>query len=368
MTVRGTKERLAIGSAKSKPGGKVSGRLKVADKAFSSLELPVSIIQGKSPGPTLALIAGEHGCEYCGIVAAVRIIRDISPSAIKGTLVVVPLANPPAFEDRTLFVNPIDYVNVYSSYPGSPDGTASYKMAHAIFNEVALKADYVIHLHGADYNEELFPFNYYAKSGNEHVDAVSRKMASCFPVDYVLESIVAEESSVGSPKGTTYAATAKGTLYGEVSSRGIPATMCESGREGKVEEELVKVHYEGVRNVMKLIGMLPGNPTLRKMQSKLYGPVLVNNTRPGLFNPIVKVGQSVSEREKIAEILDFEGNVVESIRSPISGIVVDRINFAAADAFPTQKQPYLFYIAKVVEARARLTGKPETDIDVGRPN
>ena len=60
----------------------------------------MTIIQGKEPGPTFVVLAGEHGCEYCGIFAAVRIIKDIEPETIKGTLIVLPLANPPAFEER----------------------------------------------------------------------------------------------------------------------------------------------------------------------------------------------------------------------------------------------------------------------------
>jgi uncharacterized protein len=337
---------IRVGNVSSIPGTKQSGLLKVGEKAASSIELPITIIQGELPGPTLVVLAGEHGCEYCGIFAAVRVIRDIQPGSIKGTLVVMPLANPPAFEERSLFVNPIDAVNLYASYPGSPDGTISHIMAHKIFSEVTSFADYLIHLHGADYNESLVPFNYYAHTGNPKVDLMSRKMASCFPVDYVLEAEKATDVSTGSPKGTSYAATATGTLYGEASAKGIPSTMCESGREGKIEENFVQIHYSGIINTMKLIGMMPGAPSLKENQSKLTSPVLVSNRRAGIFNAKANIGDKVTKGQPIGEILNFTGEVVELISTPIDGMIVDRINFAAADAFPTQKQPYLFYIAK----------------------
>src|SRR5579864_7754065 len=171
-TLRGSLPQIRIGDVISHPGTKQSGILKIAEKAASSIELPVSIIQGSSPGPTLAVLAGEHGCEYCGIFAAVRIIKDVQPENIRGTLVVLPLANPPAFEERALFVNPIDAVNIYASYPGSKDGTISYIMANRIFSELTAIADSIIHLHGADYNESLVPFNYYARTGNSKVDSM----------------------------------------------------------------------------------------------------------------------------------------------------------------------------------------------------
>jgi len=347
MSVDNQKPRtIRIGDVSSVPGSKQSGRFKVGEKAASSIELPVTIIQGETAGPTLVVLAGEHGCEYCGIFAAVCVIRDLQARDLRGTLVVLPLANPPAFEERSLFVNPIDVVNLYASYPGSPDGTISYIMAHKIFSEITSIANYLIHLHGADYNESLVPFNYYAHTGNSQVDSMSRKMAGCFSVDYVLEAETAPDASSGSPKGTSYAATATGTLYGEASARGIPSTMCESGREGKIEEEFVKIHYNGIINTLKLLGMLPGEPVLREHQSKLTSPVLVSNQKAGIFHGLVDIGDKVTKGQPIGEILNFTGDVIESIVSPIDGMIVDRINFAAADAFPTQKQPYLFYIAK----------------------
>lgn len=338
---------IRVGNVTSSPGTKQSGHLTVGEKAASSIELPVTIIQGAQPGPTLVVLAGEHGCEYCGIFAAVRVIKEVQPENIRGTLVILPLANPPAFEERALFVNPIDVVNLYASYPGSPDGTISYIMAHRIFSEVTSIANYLIHLHGADYNESLIPFNYYARTGNSSVDSMSRKLASCFPVDYVLETERASDVTSGSPKGTSYAASAAGTLYGEASARGIPSTMCEAGREGKIEEEFVNIHYSGIINSLKLLGMMSGEPILGEHQSKLTSPALVSNRRAGIFNPLAKIGDMVTNGQRIGEILNFTGDVVESITSPVDGMIVDRINFAAADAFPTQKQPYLFYIASV---------------------
>jgi uncharacterized protein len=335
-----------VGDVSSVPGTKQSGRFRVGEKAASTIDLPVTVIQGRISGPTLVVLAGEHGCEYCGIFAAVRVIRDVQPENLRGTLVVLPLANPPAFEERALFVNPIDVVNLYASYPGSPDGTISYIMAHRIFSEITAIADCLIHLHGADYNESLIPFNYYAHTGNAKVDSMSQKLASCFPVKYVLEAEMARDASTGSPKGTSYAATATGTLYGEAAARGIPATMCESGREGKIEEEFVMIHYTGIMNSMKLLGMLPGSPSLVEHQSKLTSPVLVSNRKAGIFHGLARIGDQVTKGQTIGEILNFTGEVTEAILSPIDGMVVDRINFAAADAFPTQKQPYLFYIAK----------------------
>jgi predicted deacylase len=204
-----------------------------------------------------------------------------------------------------------------------------------------------VHLHGADYNEELVPFNYYAKTGKKQVDEMSLKITRCFPSKFYLEAVLEEDVTVGAPKGTSYAANARGTLYGEASAKGIPATMAEAGREGKVEDEFVSILCNGVNNVMKLIGMKKGDVFQNTEMKRLHSPILVTNKRGGVFLPKSNIGEFVEKGDELAEIVDLKGDVIEVIRSPTDGMIVDRINFAAADSFPTPRQPYLFYIAKV---------------------
>ncbi len=336
-----------VGNLVGSPGKKVSGLFTVAERAASRIELPVSIIQGKREGPTLVVIAGEHGCEYSGIVGAVQFIRDLDPSELSGTIVVVPLANPIAFDERYLFVNPIDQVNTYGAYPGNPDATVTFRVAYMLLHEVALKGDAVVHLHGADYNEALVPFNYVPITGDRALDRRSADLARCFQVKYHLRALPASKSNSRPPVGTTYAVTADGTLYWESATHGIPATMVEAGKEGKADEETIAIHYQGLMNVARHLGILPGKPKYERNTQTFYNPVLVANKSAGLFIPKVPYGERVKKGQAIGEIWNFKGDVLETIRSPVNGMVVCRINFSAADSYPTQTQPYLFYVAEV---------------------
>ena len=338
---------IRIGNVVGSPGKKISGLFAVAERAASKIELPVSIIQGTKQGPTLVVIAGEHGCEYSGIVGAVKFIRDLDPRDVSGTIVVVPLANPVAFDQRYLFVNPIDQVNTYGAYPGNADATVTFRIAHKILNEIALKGDALVHLHGADYNEALVPFNYVPMTGDEDLDRKSADLARCFPVKYHLRALPASKSKSRPPVGTTYAVTADGTLYWESATHGVPATMVEAGKEGKADEETVAIHYEGLMNVARHLGILPGKARQEKQTQTFINPVLVANKSAGLFIPKVSYGEKVKKRQALGEIWNFEGRTLETIRSPINGMVVCRINFTAADSYPTQIQPYLFYMAEL---------------------
>lgn len=338
---------LEIGGVKAIPGRKVHGKFTVAQRAASSIDLPLTIVQGRKDGPTLVVVAGEHGCEYSGIVAAVKLARDLRAEDLSGTVVIVPLANPVAFEQRYLFVNPIDQVNPYGAYPGNPNATVTFQIAHGILNKLALKGNAVVHLHGADYNEALIPFNYVPVTGKAEIDKQSSQLASCFPVRYHLRAMPAAKSKGRPPLGTTYAVTADGTLYWESATHGIPATMVEAGKEGKADDETVSIHYNGLINVLKHLGILRGKPTYQTNVRTLHDPVLVANKSAGLFMPTVSYGDPVKKGQVLGEIWNFQGEVLETLRSPVDGLVVCRINFTAADSYPTQTQPYLFYITEV---------------------
>ena len=328
---------------------KKSGKLTVAHRSFSEVNSPITVIRGKTSGPTLAVLAGEHGVEYCGIAAALKLCREIQPEQISGTLIVVPVVNILSFESRSLFVTPTDTVNIYTTYPGDADGSITYSIAKKIFDEVVLKANYVIHLHGGDANEALVPFTYFAVTGDKKIDEVSEAMARSFPVEYVYPMSERKISHTlqDAPKGTTYTTSVEGTIYREASIRGIPGTMSEIGREGKIEQEFVNKQYTGIINVMKYLHMIPGGPQVNWNAKKLKNAVLVSAKKGGLFQPSVQIGDRVRRNQVIGEILDLDGETAEAILSPIDGVVICRMNYAATDPNPLPQQPYLYYITEI---------------------
>lgn len=60
-----------------------------------------------NPGKTLAVMGGVHGNETCGPAAITRLLADLDSGAIalqRGTLQVIPVANPRAYAQKTRFV------------------------------------------------------------------------------------------------------------------------------------------------------------------------------------------------------------------------------------------------------------------------
>ena len=165
------------------------GGLRVSRSALLNdpgARVPVSLVRGSSDGPVLALIAGTHGSEYPGITALQRLRQSIDPRALRGTLILVHIANPPSFYGRTIYTSPADGKNLNRVFPGRPDGTLSERIAHVITTEVIAKADFLVDLHAGDGNEALRPYVYMPVTGDARLDAATRGMALAFGLDHIV--------------------------------------------------------------------------------------------------------------------------------------------------------------------------------------
>src|SRR6187551_1170540 len=124
---------IAIGSLRAEPGTRVTGFVPV-DVGTTTIEIPVAIVHGGRPGPRVSVTAGIHGAEYVSIAALREVVLGLDPSAVAGSLVAVLTANPAAFAARSIYVNPLDGLNLNRQFPGDTDGSPSQRLAHWLTN------------------------------------------------------------------------------------------------------------------------------------------------------------------------------------------------------------------------------------------
>ena len=74
-------------------GQTVTGFIEVSAGSDAGTNIPVAVIRGPKPGPILALVAGAHGTEYASIIALEKLIQELNPAEISGTVIIVPLVN-----------------------------------------------------------------------------------------------------------------------------------------------------------------------------------------------------------------------------------------------------------------------------------
>lgn len=278
--------------------------------ADSEVSIPVSVVSGQPGGPVLALIAGTHGYEYAPILAMHRVLARPEFERLRGTLIIVHVANPSSFYGRTIYFNPADGVNLNRAYPGDPNGTESQRIAHAITTEVIEKADYLIDLHAGDGNEDLRPFTYMPEVGDEELDRRSRGLAVAFGLDH----IVIDRARLPDPDASRF--TDHTALV-----RGIPAVTTETGALGSTSERWVRMAEEGVINVLRHLEMLPGDAVMRDDIVWLEDYEVVTSPAQGLFQAEVKGGYAVAGNGRLGVLVNEFGEEQAVIRAPFAGVV-----------------------------------------------
>src|SRR5262252_954198 len=87
---------VTVGTATAHPGQRAAGVIKIPAGSDAATDIPVIIVNGARPGPTLAIVAGAHGTEYASIIALEQLIGLLNPAEISGTVIIVPLVNIPS--------------------------------------------------------------------------------------------------------------------------------------------------------------------------------------------------------------------------------------------------------------------------------
>lgn len=300
------------------PGSKVSGKLAIS-AGMDNIDtfIPVTVVHGSEAGPLLTLIAGIHGSEYAPIISMQRLPDLLDPAKISGTLVIVHIANMPAFQGRTIYFGPNDLKNLNRSFPGDPDGTVTDRIANTLTQELILRSDYVIDIHSGDANESLRPsyVAYYKEAGGEKVVAQSKRIAMAFG----LKTIVQFAGSYDNVKDAIYTSA-------QAVTRGIPAIDVESGELGVINDAYVDPITVGALNVLKELNMISGQPMQLKSPLFIAERARVFSEYKGLWrsDDLVQVGSYVTEGTKLGVITDYFGNKLQIVLAPASGILLIR--------------------------------------------
>lgn len=278
------------------------------DEGLAKYEWPYIAIAGLMAGPTVLITAGIHAAEYTGIEAAIRLGRKISPDAVRGTILILPLLNRPGFYERSIYVNPEDGDNLNRLFPGKPDGTWGERFAHRLLTEIITKCDNAIDLHAGDLIEDLVPFVIYRETENGALNGRIEAMANAYGARWATKS---------APTGER-----PGTLVAVAAQNGVAAMLAESGGRGQLIEEDVARHVTGVTNILRTIGAISGRPnhveppTVVKSFQWLRSPV------EGIFHSNVRVDQVVKARDMVGELTDLVGEPLAALTAPVAGVVL----------------------------------------------
>ena len=291
-------------------GEKRTGWLEVASRADGGTwRLPLLYVSGASDGPKLVVTAGVHGNEYEGVEAIPRIYEQVESNALHGTLVMVPVCNMPAYEAGTRN-SPIDGLNLARVFPGDAHGTITHRIAYWLTHKLIKQAELFIDLHSAGVESNIPMMIGYLHSEDEFGQR-ARAGAQAFGAPVLW----------GHPPPVT-----PGRSISAATEFGVPWLYTESPGGGRAGPDDVACYINGVLNVMKHLGMIPGEPHPQSTVHHLVGDgnldFVISASAAGSFRPHVELLDEVSAGQRMGIIEDFFGQVVAEVTADRDGVII----------------------------------------------
>ena len=279
--------------------------------------VPATVATGKQPGPTLLILAGIHGSEYAPILASQRFGQSLDPDDLSGAVVIIHMANLPAYLGRTIYTSPADGLNLNRLFPGKATGSLSERLAYALSQEIYPLADAVLDVHSGDGNEDLRPYwtGYYAQAGDPDVIEKSKAMAIAFG----LEHIVPFQWQLTDPADAIWAGSA-------AVAQGIPSIDVEAGGMGIVDQQAVQQLETGFMRILAHLGMIDAAFPAPTAQRIIYARESIRSPVDGSWVSLKAAGERVRADELLGYVTDFHGRRVFSARAPKEGLVMLRLS------------------------------------------
>jgi len=320
-----TTEPLVVGGQTVAPGTRQTIDVPVADLyTHAKLTMPVNVVRGKRPGPTLFVSAAVHGDELNGVEIIRRLLKLRGLRQIRGTLIAVPIVNVHGFLRHSRYLP--DRRDLNRSFPGSQSGSVASRLAHVFVTEILGHADYGIDLHtGAIHRANLPQIR--ADLGHDE----TRRMAEAFGCPLMVDASLRE-----------------GSLREYAMQKGVPLLLYEAGEALRFDEFSIRAGVRGVTSVMRELGML------RKRQPRKAPPkpvIAIDSNwerapESGILRSLVELGEYVGADQVLAYIADPFGETEVAVKSEHAGIVIGRSYLPLAHAGDA-----LYHVARVKGAQ-----------------
>ena len=218
----------------------------VTRSAYGTIAIPMAVIAG-GRGPTVLLIAGNHGDEYEGQIALARLIRALEPGEINGRVIVMPAANLPAAMDGAR-VSPIDQAISTAPFP-APRRPAD-PGHRALHRQRALS-------HGA-----ILPRPPFRRLVTQHLPFASMRLS---PDPALNDRARAALTAFGAPISLVWAHTSDpGIAASAAVARGLVSLGGEFGGGGRVDLDGLAIVERGIRALLAHAGVTAAPPARRR--------------------------------------------------------------------------------------------------------
>jgi predicted deacylase len=242
--------------------------------------------------------AALHGDEINGTGAIRQLILEESFEPTRGSVILVPVLNMLAFERHSRYLP--DRRDLNRFFPGNATGSLASRLAKKLFDEIVRRSDYGIDLHTAAVQRTNYP-----NVRGDLSDPAILAMATAFGTELVLGG-----------------AGPKGAFRREACRAGCRTILLEGGEVWKVEPGVVRQATRGVKNVLRHLDMLEGEPKIPGTQVVIKKSKWIRADFGGFLQYHVQPGDTVEKGQPLATNTTLLGQERNVLTSPFDAVVV----------------------------------------------
>jgi len=277
-------------------------------------------LQGNESGTTAMIVAGVHGDEVTGILAAQRLDAWLTEHLRSGSVVIVPCANPDGLAASTRRV-PQSGTDLNRSFPGCGKRAPIGGLADGLWRLVEkVKPDVLIDLHSD--SSAAIPYAIVDRavvcSGRARKEKDSKLLALARATGLTVLWEYGDDLYVRSGLDRSLAGSA-------VNQLGIPAVTIECGPRRRIDGPSVQLVVETVVGVLQWRGLVDGEPG--KAHKSCVPGAWRRASAPrcrkgGLLLPLLAAGVEFEAKQPIARILSTLGEVRDEVRAEGRGVIL----------------------------------------------
>jgi N-alpha-acetyl-L-2,4-diaminobutyrate deacetylase len=325
--------------------GKQVGRLQLPrisnTGGWASSFVPIASVANGS-GPTVLVLAGNHGDEYEGQIAALRLVQELEPEHVSGRVIVIPVLSGEASKACTRLWP--SGANFNRSFPGSPDGPPNEQLADFLTRFLFPPSDVVIDIHSGGRTAWFLPCSHM-----HVVDDPAQRRA-----------MLAGMQAWNSDHHFLYIdVNGTGLLPVEAENLGKVVITTELGGGGRVPAFVHELAWSGLQNVLRHVGVLEGEVQTRESLGKPPAGVLdgrdpanyVIIDEAGLWEGLIEPGTAVRAGAPVGRLWfpDRPARPPEVIAAPLDGVLV-----VIRAIPPTEPGDSVFTLGQPIEPSALL--------------
>jgi hypothetical protein len=264
--------------------------------------MPVHVINGKHPGPTLFITGAIHGDELNGVEVIRRLLKGSFLKRLRGCVLAAPIVNVFGFINRSRYLP--DRRDLNRSFPGREQGSIAARLAYLVATEIVANADYGIDLHTGAIDRANLP-----QIRADLNDPQVLKLAEAFGTPVIID-----------------ATSRDGSLRQFAAEKNVPMLVYEGGEALRFDELSIRAGVRGIVRVLSALGMLPERASARTP----IAPVRANTTTwvrapvSGIVSTKCLLGERVKSGQVLGTVSDPFSEIAMEVLAPKTGIVIGR--------------------------------------------